>query len=406
MMTNAMSPTRSPYATLWSAALVANLGDGIGLVILPLLAATLTRDPMLIAGVATAQRLPWLFFSLISGVIVDRVDRRRLLQSANLARAGIYGLLALLLGVDGLSIPLLWVAALLLGVAETLVDNAAFALLPALVARDQLEQSNGRLYTTQTVANEFVGPPLGGGLFALMMLLPFGVNSLFYTVSAMLVARLQGSFQPLPPKQRRSILAEIVEGVHWFWGHRLLHLLGIKAAFEHGCWAATNAVLVLLVQDRLGLDAAGFGALLSAGALGGVLGGVIAARWIGWLGAGSASMLNLLIQGVAYLGIALSSNFWVIMVMLALQSFTGSIGGVLGESFRQAIIPDALRGRVSSAFRLYALGAMSIGAALGGLLARASGLLAPYWVSAAIMFILAIVLLPFVNNRSMAEARK
>lgn len=163
---------------------------------------------------------------------------------------------------------------------------------------------------------------------------------------------------------------------------------------------------MLLVQDRLGLDAAGFGALLSAGAVGGVLGGLIAARWIGWLGAGSASMLNLLIQGVAYVGIAWSSNFWVMVVMLALQSFTGSIGGVLGESFRQAVIPDALRGRVSSAFRLYALGAMSIGAALGGLLARASGLLAPYWVSAAIMFVLAIVLWPFVNNRSMAEARK
>lgn len=127
-------------------------------------------------------------------------------------------------------------------------------------------------------------------------------------------------------------------------------------------------------------------------------------RSAGWW-AGSAAMLNLLIQAVAYAGIALSANPFVVALMLALQSYTGSIGGVVGVSFRQAIIPDQLMGRVSSAFRLYALGAMAVGAAAGGLLARSFGLLASYWLSALIMLVLSIALLPVINNRAMAAAR-
>jgi MFS family permease len=109
---------------------------------------------------------------------------------------------------------------------------------------------------------------------------------------------------------------------------------------------------------------------------------------------------------VAYAGIALSADPLVVALMLALQSYTGSIGGVVGVSFRQSIIPDALMGRVSSAFRLYALGAMAVGAFVGGMLARFVGLLAPYWLSALAMVALSFALWPVMNNRTMAAARQ
>ena len=92
--------------------------------------------------------------------------------------------------------------------------------------------------------------------------------------------------------------------------------------------------------------------------------------------------------------------------MLSLMSYTGSIGGVGGASFRQAIIPGHLLGRVSSAFRLYALGSMALGALAGGLLARTFGLLSPYWLSALVMLLFSIMLLPLVNNRTMSAARQ
>jgi MFS family permease len=137
-----------------------------------------------------------------------------------------------------------------------------------------------------------------------------------------------------------------------------------------------------------------------------VLGGLSSSWLIGRIGAGSAAMLNLVIQALAYAGIALSVSPLVVALMLGLQSYTGSVGGVVGASFRQAIIPNQLMGRVSSAFRLYALGAMAIGAVVGGLLARSFGLLAPFWLSALVMLVLSIVLLTTVNNRRMAQARQ
>jgi MFS family permease len=229
-----------------------------------------------------------------------------------------------------------------------------------------------------------------------------------YAAAAAMIGLLRGSFRATSTTVQPSatLRAEIAEGFRWFWQHRLLHIMGIKSGIEHGCWAATNAVLVLIAQDRLGVDAAGFGALVAAGAIGGVVGGITANWLIIRLGAGGASLLNMALQGIAYFGIALSTNLVVVSLMLVVLSYTGSIGGVVGSSFRQAIIPDRLQRRVTSAFRLYALGGMSIGALVGGLLAGSFGLLTPYWLSGAALLIMTIALVPIVNNRTMSEARQ
>lgn len=403
----AQAPLGRQFQLLWASTGVSNIADGIGMVALPLLAAQITRDPALIAGIAAAQRLPWLLFTLISGVLVDRLDRRVLQRTTNLARALIFALLGAMLFFNIASLPLLFLAAFLLGIAETFFDNAAFALLPAVVVRNQLERANGRIYTTQTVANEFIGPPVGGGLFAIFGAAPLLLNALVYGFSALLVHQLRGSFRAVAAtgSTQVSLRHEIAEGLRWFLHHKLLHALGIKAAFEHGCWAATMALLVLVVQERMELDATAYGILLAAGASGGVIGGLVASRMIARIGAGGAAMLNLVLQAGAYFGIALSTDPVVIALMLAIMSFTGSIGGVVGSSFRQAIIPAQLMGRVTSAFRLYALGAMALGALLGGLLARTCGLLAPYWLSGVLLLVLFVALLPIVNNRTMAAAR-
>lgn len=408
---NTQRLTRS-FHLLWASTAVSNAGDGIALVALPLLATAVTSDPVLIAGVATAQRLPWLLFTLLSGVVVDRVNRARLQGLTNYLRALILGTLALGTGLGWVSIYWLLAGAFLLGIAELFFDNAAFALLPSVVAKDDLERANSRIYTTQTIANEFVGPPLGGTLFSVAAAIPLAANALLYTVAALLVGLLPKSLRlPHEPRTNASattvvaVRREIAEGMRWFWGHRLLHLLGIKAAFEHGCWAATNALLVLVVQERLGMDAAGYGILLAVGAVGGLFGGVMASRLISSMGAGSAVLLNLLIQSVAFAGIAVSDSPFVVALMLIGISFTGSIGGIVGISFRQAVIPDALLGRVVSAFRMYALGGMALGALIGGLLARAFGLATPYWLSSALLLLLFVLLLPYVNNHTLAAAR-
>jgi MFS family permease len=123
---------------MWTASAVSNLGDGITLVAGPLLAASLTRDPRLVAGLAVAQRLPWLLFSLVSGALVDRLDRRLLMVRVDAARCLTVGLLGVAVLADAATLPLLYAVFFALGTAETLFDNASVSILPAVVPRAQL----------------------------------------------------------------------------------------------------------------------------------------------------------------------------------------------------------------------------------------------------------------------------
>lgn len=153
------------YRKLWAARVVSNLGDGITPVAGPLLAASLTRDPVLVAGLSFVQRVPWLLFPLVSGALVDRLDRRRTMGMVDVLRAALIGLLGLAVLGGFADLPLLYVVFFLLGTTETLFDNAAQAIMPSVVRREQLEKANGRLFAAEIVSNQFAGPPLGGFLF-------------------------------------------------------------------------------------------------------------------------------------------------------------------------------------------------------------------------------------------------
>jgi MFS family permease len=398
----------SEFRKLWAASAVSNLGDGIGLAAAPLLAAALTRDPALIAGLVFAQRLPWFLFSLVSGALVDRLDRRLVIGSANLFRAFLLGLLGAAVLIGWASLPLLYVVFFLLGSAETLIDNAALAILPAIIPRDRLEQANGRLFATETVANEFVGPPLGGLLFSLVAAIPFLANSGTFAVAALLALLLCGQFRARRPEGtlQRTLWADIHEGVRWFWNHRLLRTLGVMAGMINFFWAATTAIFVLVAQDILGLNDVGFGIVLASGAFGGVAGGLVADRFVRRLGAGWTIFATNLLPGLAYVAIALTSNPFIVGAMFALMSFAAMVGNVILISLRQTIIPNHLLGRVTSAYRLFALGALPIGALFGGSLAQTFGLTAPYWAGGATLTIMAFALLRVVNNRTVAAARE
>jgi hypothetical protein len=188
---------------LWTASAVSNLGDGATLVAGPLLAATLTRDPRLVAGLADAQRLPWLLFSLVSGALVDRLDRRLLMVRVDAVRCAAVGLLGVAVLADAATLPLLYGVFFALGTAETLFDNAAVSIVPAVVPKDRLATANGRLLGVQMVANELVAPPLGGLLFATAAAVPFLLDAGSFAAAAALVAAMGGRFRVERPRGRR-----------------------------------------------------------------------------------------------------------------------------------------------------------------------------------------------------------
>ena len=400
-------PLGSDYRRLWTAAGVSTLGDGVRLAALPLLAASITRDPGAVAAVTLAGGLPWLLFSLVSGAVVDRVDHRQVMWMVDSGRAVVMFGLATAVVFDATSIPLLVVVAFLLGTGETLFDNAAQSFMPSVAPRERLEEANSRLYAVQISSQEFVGPPVGSLLFAAAMAAPFFLDAGSFVAAAALVLGIRGGGRSRRPETgtQTRLATEIGEGLRWLWQHRLLRTLALMLGAWNLLTTASGAVFVLFATEDLHVSTAGFGLLFSAGAVGSILGSVLATRIIRGVGAGAALLTAVAVSGLAYFVVALTSNAYLVGAMGAIGGFLAIVWNVITVSLRQAIIPDELLGRVNSVYRFLGWGMMPIGAALGGVVASAFGLRSTYWIGGAILLAMALVTFRIVNNRAIADAR-
>ena len=400
-------PLGPNYRKLWTASAISNLGDGVRLTALPLMAATITRDPAKIAAIDLASTLPWFLFALFSGALVDRIDRRHAMGIANIARAILVGGLALAVASGQETLGLLYVVAFLLGSAETVFDNAAQAIMPAIVRKDQLEKANGRMYAAEFTTNQFIGPPLGAFLFVAAAASPFFLDSASFLISALLILSFTGAFkaprdEALPPT---TIRTDIAEGLRWLWNHKLLRTLAIMLGTWNALSTATFATFVLFALQILDLSEVGYGLVFSSfvvGSVGGSLGGSFVARKVG---SGKSLFLAVAIGAATMLVIGLTSNPFVVGAMFALEGFVTIVWNVITVSMRQTIIPDRLLGRVNSVYRLFGWGSMPLGAALGGVLASVFGLRAPYLVAATVLTIMALFAARMLTDSAIAEAR-
>ena len=348
------------FGRLWASGAVSNLGDGVMLAAAPLLAATLTRDPLLVALVAFSHRLPWLLFTLHSGALVDRLDRRRAMWVADAFRTVLVGALGLAVLLEEASVPLLCAIFFLAGAAETLFDTASQAILPQVVARTRLARANGRLQGARIVANNLAGPSLGASLFAFAAAVPFLLSAGGFAAAAALVFALRGSFragglagsvgEPPPAAPRASLLSEVAEGARWLFERQFLRTLAAVACAINVAFGAGFSVLVLFAQELLSLGALGYGLLLSGGALGGLAGSVLSARTLAWLGEGRTLLSAVLVTALAYAAMALTRDPILFGAAWALRGFALVLWNVTALSLRQAAVPEHLLGRVSSTY--------------------------------------------------------
>lgn len=403
-----MASLGARYWRLWAASSISNVGDGVVAAAFPLLAASLTRDPVLVGGVATALSLPWLLFALFSGAVVDRLDRRTVLWATSALRGVIIGLLgvAVLAGAEHLA--LLYLAAFLLGIGETFTDSAAQTLIPAVVRPNQLEAANGRLFAAEETANVFLGPPLGGLLFAVAAALPFLVDAATFGVAAVLVLTLPGRYRPEPERgrRRRRLRREIRDGVRWLWGHHLLRTLALVLGTINLVVSAGMAVFVLYAQDVLGLGDVGYGAVLATAAVGSVVGSLAAPLVRRRLGAGGAVVSAVLLLAATQLAIGLTSSTAVVVAAFVLSGVASVTWNVITVSLRQAIVPDHLLGRVNSVYRFLGWGSLPLGALLGGLLAAGLGIRAPFLVGAVVLVAVTLMAWPTITSRAVERARR
>ncbi len=256
-----------------------------------------------------------------------------------------------------MNLPVLFTAAFLLGTAETLFDNASQAILPSLVDRDDLAKANGRLQGAEVVTNQFVGPPLGGLLFAAAAATPFLLDGASFLAAAVLVALIPGSFRPERAAVAsdtpvvRQVRDDIAEGLRWLWRHRVLRTLAMVLGGANLFWWAGESMMVLFAQDILGLEEAGYGVLLTSFAAGSVAASVTAERLIAWLGSGTALIASLVAMGVSALIAGLLSSPWLVGVMFVGMGFSTVVWNIITVSLRQSLIPDEILGQVDSAYR-------------------------------------------------------
>jgi len=398
----------SEYCKLWIASAISNLGDGVLEAAAPLLAASLTRDPALVAGMNTAASLPWLIFPLISGALADRWDRRITMVGANIFRACVIAVVGFTVLGNWTTIWFLYVAAFLLGSVQTLFDTTAQSVLPAVVNREELETANGRLYAAEIITNNFAGKPLGGFLFAIAPVIPFFFNTVSRLGTAFQIFRLKGSFQPKRTSAQagKSIWIDIREGIRWLLGHRLLRTLALMVGMMNLCSSMVFATFVLFAQDILKLGDVGFGLLLTAGAVGGLAGSLVGDHVVKRFGPGTSIMLSIATGALCYAAVALTKSAFVVGAAFVVSSAASLIWNVVTVSFRQSIIPDGLLGRVNSVYRFLAWGSMPIGAMAGGFVARAFGLRAPYWIAASLQAVMFFFAPSSINNQAILNARQ
>lgn len=408
-MSRVKDPLGINYWRLLVASVVSNLGDGIVQTALPLLAITLTRDPFLIGALTSLAFLPWLLFAIPSGAIVDRMDRRRAMSFANLLRASVVGGLVVAIAVDQVSLVLLYVVAFVLGLAETVYDSAARAMLPQVVRRDQLDRANGPLTSAESVTQAFLAAPIGSFLFAWLVIAPFVSSAVVYLLAALLILSITGNLRPVREGQATAgaptLRADIGEGLRWLRGHELLRGLAVIVGLTAAAETMASSVLVLYAVDTLGVPESAFGLFLVSAGIGGLLGGLAAAGLARRLGRITTQLLASALTGAATLGMGLTNNVWVGAFLFGSVALLISTFNVLIMSLRQALIPEQLFGRVQGAYRTLVWGLIPVGGLVGGVTAGLTSVPMTFVISGVLQVILAVLFWRLLSrHRAQIEA--
>jgi MFS family permease len=396
------------FYRLFGATAVSATGTGMHAAALPLLVLHITGSPIALSLVVVAVEIPWVLVSLHAGVVVDRLDRRRVMVWSDVGRFAVLIVLVILILISRVNLAWLVFAAFALGVGQVFFDVAAQSAVPDLVSRDQrhLSIANGRIAAAESNGEDFVGPPLGSVLFGVWNVLPFAGNALSFAASGMFILsiRTDATTEVTSGAPRTSVRTEIVEGIRWLLGNRALRTLATISCLGNVVVSAQFAMLALLATHVLGLPAFGFGLLLTATAVGATAGGLAAAAASRRFGSGTVLLAAKAGVGVAVLVLGLVANAWVAAVMMMATGALTTAEKVVVSTLRQQIVPRRLLGRVLSSSRLVVMAGGPVGAILGGVLASMFAVQVPYVAGGVFLVLVTLAAYPRMNNRALASA--
>ncbi|MER5365595.1 MFS transporter [Streptomyces sp. NPDC002722] len=373
------------FRQLWAGQTVSQFGTYVGQTVLPLLAATTLKASPFQMGVLTAAgTAAFLLIGLPTGVLVDRVRRKPVMLTADFTRAALLLTVPLAAWADVLTLTQLIVVALLASAATVLFDVAYQSYLPSLVGRAQLMEGNTRLQSSLSAA-EVTGPGVGGGLAQLVGgATAVLTTSVSYLISGLLLLRIRTP-EPKPMgHDGNRVRTQMKEGMGFVLGEKSLRAITVSTALSNLAVTVLLSMQILFLTRDLGLTPGAVGAVLALSSVGGLLGALTSGRCAKWIGPARAIwLIPLVISPVALVvPLAEPGRLTVLCVLgLALRAYGTTVFNVVNVSYRQAICPRRLLGRVNATVRFITWGAMPVGGLLGGVLGGWIGVRATLWVS-------------------------
>jgi MFS family permease len=403
----AAEPLGPRFAKLWLASTASALGSGLATIAAPLFVAAHTKSPLIVSATTGVAWLPWLLFALPGGVLVDRVDRRRLMVAIDWVRVAAMGVLAIALMTGRAGIVMLDAVLFVVNTGEVVFRSASQAMIPSVVPRARLERANGWLVGGTTLMQGMIAGPLAGFLFVVAAWVPFFVNAGTYAASAVLVALVAGTYRAVhleTERRPRTIRAELAEGFRWLAGQRVLRTMTVLIGLLNLTLTAATAVLVLLAKERLGLGPVGYGALFTCEAAGALLGSACGDWLIRRVTATWTIRIGLLVEAGLHLTLATTRSAYLAGFMMFAFGVHAALWTIVGSSLRQRLTPPQMLGRVSSTTLFIAAGGNCVGAVLGGVIAARFGITAPFWAGFVVAALVSAATWRVFNRATVAQA--
>jgi MFS family permease len=386
------------FQRLWTASAASNLADGLLKTSAPLLATTLTKDPFWISTIAALSMLPWLFFAIPIGGLVDRINRRTMLAVANTLRLIAVLIIAVTTGLGLITLPILLGAIFIFGVGEVIYDTTLQSMMPEVLTKDQLDRGNARLQIVGITLAEFVGAPVSGLLFAASIALPFyfGAGGILLAVFLVLAIPRAYSIVEVPAKAKAptGFWEDVRFGIRYLYEDKVLLKLVLLTSSIGFFFSASSSTMVLFLTETLNTPIALFGFLFAAPAVGALVGSMIVPKISERLGRTTAMAWSIFLSSVLVVIQGFSPNYWVLAALMVLSSLVITGWNILLMSTYHQIIPGELFGRIHGTRRTLVWGMMPIGSVLGGVLAS-YGLRTPLYVGGLIATLIAISSIKF-----------
>jgi MFS family permease len=404
------------FLKLWSAQTLAQFGTQVSLLAIPLVAAlTLDVTPFEFGLLTTVEFLPFVLISLPAGVWVDRLRRRPILILGDIGRGLALLSIPVAFVLGALTIWQLYVVGFIVGCLTVFFDVAYQSYLPSLVEREEILDGNSKLEISRSAA-QIAGPGMSGIMIGLLTApVAIVLTTVAYVASGGFLWRIRKP-EPEPDYRRRraageagpGMRREIGEGLRYVFGHRYLRAIAATTASSNFFSNVAFAILLLYVVRAFELTPEEIGIAMSLGAVGFLIGAVLANPIGSRLGVGPTIVISALIFGPAALPVALATRE-IAVPMMALAGFIGGFGGAIYNinqvSLRQAITPTRLQGRMNATMRFVVWGTIPAGATLGGALGSIIGLHETIWIGAigGMFAFVPVLLSPVRRVREMPE---